>query len=160
MPVWLGDDRYVPHDDERSNVRLLRETVLDHLTGPAALSSCAKRAWTWRRQPRRFDALLRAEGLPHLQLLGLGPDGHTASLFPDAPSLDEAERLAVAAPAGMEPFVDRVTMTIPALAGAGARDLPRDGRGQGRNGTGPRSRPSRRKRSRRASSARPPGQRR
>lgn len=117
VPVWLGDDRYVPHDDERSNVRLLEKTVLDHLTGLPRLL-VAEEGLAVEEAASRLDALLRTEGLPHVQLLGLGPDGHTASLFPHAPSLAERERLAVAAPAGMEPFVDRVTMTVPALAGA------------------------------------------
>jgi 6-phosphogluconolactonase len=115
--VWLGDDRCVPHDDERSNVRLVRETVLTRLFAEPRFFAdeegleAEEAAW-------RLDALLRAEGLPAFQLLGLGPDGHTASLFPNAAALDETDRLAVATAAGMEPFVDRVTMTIPALAGA------------------------------------------
>ena len=46
---------------------------------------------------------------------GSAPDGHTASLFPGAPALDERDRLAVAAEPGLEPFVERVTLTIPAL---------------------------------------------
>jgi 6-phosphogluconolactonase len=48
--------------------------------------------------------------------MGIGPDGHTASLFPNAPQLDERERRAVAAEPGLEPFVPRVTTTIPLLA--------------------------------------------
>jgi 6-phosphogluconolactonase len=52
-------------------------------------------------------------------LLGLGTDGHTASLFPNAPALEVRDRLAVAAAPGLEPLVERVTMTIPALEAAG-----------------------------------------
>ena len=63
-----------------------------------------------------YGAALEDEPLD-LVLLGLGPDGHTASLFPNAPSLDVHDRLAVATEAGLEPFVERVTLTIPALAG-------------------------------------------
>jgi 6-phosphogluconolactonase len=66
---------------------------------------------------RLYDQELRGVSIS-LVLLGIGPDGHTASLFPNAPSLDERERLAVAAEPGLEPFVERVTLTLPALAGA------------------------------------------
>jgi 6-phosphogluconolactonase len=51
-----------------------------------------------------------------LALNGIGADGHTASLFPAAPALDERERRAVAAEAGLEPFVERVTLTPPVFA--------------------------------------------
>ena len=50
-----------------------------------------------------------------LVLLGLGSDGHVASLFPDQPTLDEIERKAVGAEAKLEPFVDRITLTLPML---------------------------------------------
>ena len=53
-----------------------------------------------------------------LALLGLGSDGHTASLFPNAPALEEREALAVVAEPGLEPWVERVTMTIAALSAA------------------------------------------
>jgi 6-phosphogluconolactonase len=50
-----------------------------------------------------------------LALNGIGPDGHTGSLFPGKPSLDERERRVVAAEPGLEPWVDRVTLTVPAF---------------------------------------------
>jgi 6-phosphogluconolactonase len=53
-----------------------------------------------------------------LVLLGLGPDGHVASLFPDEPTLDETERRVVGAVAKHEPYVDRITLTLPPLRAA------------------------------------------
>ena len=66
--------------------------------------------------------------------MGIGPDGHTASLFPNAPALDETERRAVAAEAGMEPFVPRVTMTRPVLGAAETMVYLVTGEGEGRRG--------------------------
>ena len=59
------------------------------------------------------------EGLQiSLLLLGLGADGHIASLFPGSPQLEERTRLVTSGPAGLEPWVDRVTLTLPVLLSA------------------------------------------
>jgi 6-phosphogluconolactonase len=118
VTVWWGDERSVPPEDERSNYRLAKENLLDHL----------------EQQPREIhrirgelppseaaDALNRAlEGVElDLMLLGLGPDGHMASLFPGTPQLDVRNRRAAYGPAGLDPWVDRVTMTVPTIVSAG-----------------------------------------
>lgn len=117
VEAWFGDDRCVPADDPRSNQHLVRESLLDRLVVPPTLHPIATNLAA-ADAAASYDAAIQGQPLD-LVLLGLGPDGHTASLFPGAPALDEKERLAVAAEAGLEPFVERVTLTIPALeAGA------------------------------------------
>lgn len=116
VDVWFGDDRCVPPEDPRSNQLLVRQALLERLTvlprvHPIATENPAAEA------AAAYDAELAGVTLD-LVLLGLGPDGHTASLFPGAPALEERDRLAVAAAPGLEPFVERVTLTIPALEAA------------------------------------------
>lgn len=117
VDVWFGDDRCVPANDPRSNQLLVREALLERLTIlPTVHPISTERPPT--EAAAAYDAALRGESL-ELVLLGLGSDGHTASLFPGAPTLEVRDRLAVAAEPGLEPFVERVTLTIPALeAGA------------------------------------------
>ena len=68
-------------------------------------------------------------------LLGLGPDAHTASLFPGKPESDVTDRLVVGVPeAGMEPQVPRISLTLPAINAARARRVPRHRREQARGG--------------------------
>jgi 6-phosphogluconolactonase len=115
--VWFADDRCVPPDDERSNYRLVRETLLDRLErAPKAVHRILGN-YDPDQAAAAYDAELRAAGPLDLVLLGIGPDGHTASLFPNAPTLEERERLAVAAE-GLG--LHRVTLTRPALEAAGA----------------------------------------
>jgi 6-phosphogluconolactonase len=114
--VWWGDERCVPPDDERSNYRLVREALLDRIE---------RRPTVHRIEAERgpdgaadaYDRDLAGVALD-LALLGLGPDGHTASLFPNAPALGERARRAVAAEPGLEPRVPRVTITIPVFENA------------------------------------------
>ena len=116
VEVYWGDERCVPPDDERSNYRLVRETLLDRLAAPPQVRR-VQGELPPAEAAARYDAELDGVALD-LVLLGIGEDGHTASLFPGSPALDERERRAVAGPAGLEPFVERVTLTLPAIAAA------------------------------------------
>ena len=116
VSVWFGDERCVPLDDERSNHRLVRESLVEHLQQPPFLRAVQTELAPKNAAASYSQAL---EGIVlDLAFLGLGADGHTASLFPGAPSLDEDGTCAVAVPAGLPPWVERVTMTIPMLSAA------------------------------------------
>jgi 6-phosphogluconolactonase len=117
--LWLGDERVVPPDDERSNVRMVRAAWLERLPeeGRPRLMP-VDTALGHDAAAAAYESLLRENLGNHprldLALMGLGPDVHTASLFPGKPALQETQRLVVGVPeAGMEPQVPRVTMTLP-----------------------------------------------
>lgn len=123
--LFWGDERYVPADDPASNYGMARATLLDHVPCPEAnmhpmptffpepdVAACDYQrtlrehfAGAWPR----FDLLL----------LGVGEDGHTASLFPGSSALNERTRWVVPTVAPFEP-TNRLTLTLPALAGAEA----------------------------------------
>jgi 6-phosphogluconolactonase len=119
--MWFSDERCVAPDDERSNYRMVHESLLeplDRLGDPPIVHRM-------RGELGPFDAAdeyereLRAAGSPRFDLvmLGIGGDGHLASLFPDQASLNERSRSVVGVEhAGLEPFVSRVSLTFPALA--------------------------------------------
>jgi 6-phosphogluconolactonase len=114
--AWYGDDRAVPPEHPDSNHRLAHETLLSRVEVAPAVHRIEGELGA-EEAARRYDAALDGVVL-ELALNGIGPDGHTASLFPGAPGLEERERRAIAAEAGLEPFVPRVTMTPPVFAAA------------------------------------------
>jgi len=118
--LWFGDERCVPPEDDRSNYRLVKQSLLDPLDDlPAPSVKRMQGELGAEKGAAAYERDLRDAGEPEfdLVLLGLGPDGHCASLFPDQPSLAERSRLVIGVEqAGMEPFVPRITMTLPALA--------------------------------------------
>lgn len=114
--LFFGDERFVPEDDLLSNYRMARQTLIDHVRIPKEnvhpmltdFPSPDKAAEAYEVELRRFFG----DGAPALdvQLLGLGVEGHTASLFPGSPALDEHRRWVVAVTAPAEP-PQRLTLT-------------------------------------------------
>ncbi|WOH65106.1 6-phosphogluconolactonase [Bradyrhizobium sp. BWA-3-5] len=124
---FIGDERFVPADDPLNNMGMARSAFLDRLAPasnihpiPTATADPAGSAALYEQELRSFygaDTLDPAKPLFDLVLMGVGPDGHTASLFPDGPALDEQARWVVGVPrAHVAPFVPRVTLTLPTLA--------------------------------------------
>ena len=127
--LWLSDERCVPPDDELSNYAMVKEALLDRLPEAGAGGPTVKRMRAEAGPHAGADDYERelretlGEEMPRLDwvLLGLGPDAHVASLFPGQPTLDARGRLAVGVDeAGMEPFVPRVSLTLPVLNSARA----------------------------------------
>lgn len=111
VELWWADERCVPPDDERSNYRLVRESLLDRLDRKPAVEHRVLGELSPDEAADAYDVELRGVVFD-LALLGIGPDGHTASLFPNDPALDELGRRAAAV---QRPDVARVTATIPQL---------------------------------------------
>jgi 6-phosphogluconolactonase len=119
--MWMGDERAVDPDDERANYRMIRESMLVPLGDNQPAMHRIKGELGDAEGAADYERILRAAGPPDfdLLLLGIGPDGHCASLFPNQATLSERSRLVVGVPeAGLEPFVPRISLTLPALARA------------------------------------------
>jgi 6-phosphogluconolactonase len=114
IDVWFGDERFVPVDDPDSNEGMARAVLLDHV-GPRAIHSMAGAGPTADAAAQAYDALVVAAPPIDVVHLGLGPDGHTASLFPGSAALRVTDRLVVTNGDDLHPH-PRLTFTYPALA--------------------------------------------
>lgn len=119
--MWWSDERDVPPEDERSNERLAREALLSKV--PVPENQIHPLRSTRIVLPACFDLIL----------LGIGPDGHTASLFPGKPELESTAPVVYVPEPGWEPFVPRYSFSLPLLnagpvvaflvGGEGKRDI-------------------------------------
>ena len=138
----LGDERFVPPTDPANNFGMARAAFLGHVPAPAGnVHPVETEGVTLQQAADRYEAMLKGlygagtleAGRPllNLTLLGLGEDGHTASLLPGEPVLQERNRWVAAVPKGREE--ERITLTYPALdsssvvaflvAGEGKREI-------------------------------------
>ena len=116
--VFWSDERYVPPDDAESNFRLAREALLDHVPIPAAnIYLMPTVGSTPEAAAQAYQATLTAffGNMPRfdLILLGMGPDGHTASLFPGKPEVTmSSDALVIAVHDAPKPPPDRLSFTL------------------------------------------------
>jgi len=124
---FIGDERFVAAGDPLNNMAMARRTVLDACAPSANIHPITTdspdpdaAAGRYERELQAFYGSQELDALRPLfdvVLLGVGPDGHTASLFPGRPAIEETERWVVGVDmAPVEPLVPRVTLTLPALA--------------------------------------------
>jgi 6-phosphogluconolactonase len=128
--LFFGDERHVPPDDPESNYGMVKGTLLSSgLVPPANVHRMRAELPEAKAAAEAYDAEMheffdeekRLNGFPRfdLILLGMGPDGHTASLFPGSHGLEEKTRWVIANP--VEKFkTDRITFTFPVLNAARA----------------------------------------
>lgn len=122
--VFFGDERSVPPDDEDSNYRMAREALLDHVSVGSVHRMKGEllpdeAAMQYEEELREFFGSLGNEPEFDLIQLGIGDDGHTASLFPNTPALEVTDRWAAQNPVPKLETV-RITLTLPVINAAKA----------------------------------------
>jgi 6-phosphogluconolactonase len=116
VDVWWGDERCVPPDHDDSNYGMAKRALLDRLEQQPRSVHRIKGELGKDEAAAEYERELGDAQL-ELLLLGVGPDGHIASLFPNAPTLRQRKKVLPAEP-GLEPFIDRVTLSLPTLRSA------------------------------------------
>ena len=123
---FIGDERFVGADDPLNNMGVARRIFLDRWAPVSNIHPIPTDTGDPDESAHRYQGELQsfygadlpdpARPLFDLVLLGIGPDGHIASLFPDYPAIEETKRWVIGVPrAHVEPFVPRVSLTLPAL---------------------------------------------
>lgn len=127
VQLFWGDDRYVPEDDDERNEKQTREALLDHISIPSGqvhpmAASDGEFGDDIDAAALAYEQLLAANAEPgepapnfDVHLLGMGPEGHINSLFPDAPAVRETTRMVVAVQDSPKPPPQRITLTLPAI---------------------------------------------
>ena len=125
--LFWGDERYVPEDDDERNEKQAREALLDHVDIPPSqvhpmAASDGEFGDDLAAAALAYEQLLAANAAPgepvpnfDVHLLGMGPEGHINSLFPDTPAVLETARMVVAVEDSPKPPPRRITLTLPAI---------------------------------------------
>ena len=125
--LYWGDDRFVPADDDERNEKQAREALINHIDIPAANVHAMSPSGgdfgdDLDAAALDYDHVLAAnadDGQPapdfDVHLLGMGPEGHINSLFPETPAVRETDRLVVGVPDSPKPPSRRITLTLPAI---------------------------------------------
>jgi 6-phosphogluconolactonase len=125
--LFWGDDRYVPEDDDERNYKQARAALLDHIDIPsgnvhAMPASDGEFGGDLAAAALAYEQVLAANAEPgyptpnfDVHLLGMGPEGHINSLFPDTPAVRETTRMVVAVEDSPKPPPKRITLTLPAI---------------------------------------------
>lgn len=112
--IFFSDERWVPVGDPDSNEGMARAALLDSVL-PAAIHSLRHAGKTLEEAAKHYDALIREAPPIDFLHLGMGSDGHTASLFPNSPALEVTDHFVVTAGDDAHPH-PRLTFTYPAIS--------------------------------------------